>query len=175
MSGPRLALIVARARNGVIGREGAMAWRLPDELAFFKRVTMGKPLCMGRKTWESLPKRPLPGRPNLVLSRDPSYAAEGAESFTTLDAMLARAREIAEESGVGEVMIIGGAALYAQTLGLAERLHLTDVDADIEGDVSFPAIDPADWVELEAVAHPADARHAYAFTMRTLERRGEKD
>ncbi len=168
---PRLALIVARDRTGVIGRDGDLPWRLPDDLAFFKRVTMGKPLCMGRKTWESLPKRPLPGRANLVLSRQPDYAAPGALVFADFDAMLTRAYEIAAADGAEEVMVIGGAALYARALPSADRLYLSEVDVDAQGDARFPAFEDTNWVEIERVAHPADVRHAHGFVRRVLDRK----
>lgn len=158
-----LSQIVAIGRNRVIGAGNALPWRLPDDLAHFKRLTLGKPVLMGRKTWESL-GRPLPGRDNLVLTRDPGYRAVGATVFASLDIALAACRD------VPEVMLIGGAELYAQTLPICDRLYLTEVDAAPDGDAFFPALDPADWRETAAEPHPADARHAHAFTWRTLER-----
>ena len=165
---PRIALIAARARNGVIGANGDLPWRLPGDLADFKRLTMGKPILMGRKTWASLPRRPLPGRPNLVLTRQPEWWAVGAEAFVNLNAMLARGRRLAGTGG--EAMVIGGAALYADTLGLADRLYLTEVEAEVEGDALFPEIDPAAWREVETTAFPADDTNAFARTLRVLDR-----
>lgn len=158
-----LSQIVAIGRNRVIGAGNALPWRLPDDLAHFKRLTLGKPVLMGRKTWESL-GRPLPGRDNLVITRNPDYHAAGARVFASLDTALAAC------SDAPEIMLIGGAELYAQTLPICDRLYLTEVDAAPDGDAFFPALDPADWRETAAEPHPADARHAHAFAWRTLER-----
>lgn len=167
--GPRLALIVARARNGVIGRDGALPWRLKADLQFFKRVSMGKPMLMGRKTWESLPGL-LPGRPHLVLSRDPSFVAEGAETFADFEDMLARARVLAEESGADEIAVIGGESLYRLALTVADRLYLTEVDVEVEGDARFPQVEEAGWVEVERFSHEADTDNDHAFVVRVLDR-----
>jgi dihydrofolate reductase len=152
MTTPRLTLIVARARNGVIGRDGRLPWRLPEDLAFFKRTTMGHPIVMGRRTWESI-GRPLPGRRNIVVSRQAGFAVAGAE----VAASLAEALRLCE--GGGEVFVIGGAQLYAEALPRADRLIVTEVDADFEGDTHWPAPDPAHWRE-SAREHlpPADER-----------------
>ncbi|HMX54154.1 MAG TPA: type 3 dihydrofolate reductase [Plasticicumulans sp.] len=158
-----LSQIVAIGRNRVIGAGNALPWRLPDDLAHFKRLTLGKPVLMGRKTWESL-GRPLPGRDNLVITRNPGYHAAGARVFASLDTALAAC------SDAPEIMLIGGAELYAQTLPICDRLYLTEIDAAPDGDAFFPALDPADWRETAAEPHPADARHAHAFTWWTLER-----
>ena len=165
---PRLALIVAMDRNGLIGRaDGSLPWKLPDDLAHFKRTTMGKTVLMGRKTWASL-GRPLPGRPNWVLSRDPQFQPEGARTFRSLAAVLDEHRE-------GELMVIGGADLYAQVLDRACTLHLTEVQARVEpslpGDVHFPAFDRDAFREEGSQSHPADARHPYAYRVVTLARR----
>ena len=125
---------IARARNGVIGRDGTLPWRLKSDLANFRAVTMGKPVIMGRKTWDSLPKKPLPGRKNIVLSRDRDFRAEGAWSFSDFPAALAAARAMAAADGADEVSVIGGAALYALALPLADRLYLTEVDCAPQGD-----------------------------------------
>jgi dihydrofolate reductase len=165
---------VARARNGVIGRDGALPWRLKSDLALFKALTLGKPVIMGRKTWESLPRRPLPGRLNIVITRDGSYgeepAAKGAlvcEDFT--DAVDI-AREQAEEDGVDEVCVVGGAALFALALPKAKRIYLTEVDADVEGDVSMPPFDETAWREVRREIHPAGEGDDFGFTFRVLER-----
>jgi dihydrofolate reductase len=165
---------VARARNGVIGRNGALPWRLKSDLALFKALTLGKPVIMGRKTWESLPRRPLPGRLNVVITRDGSYgeapAAKGAllcEDFT--DAVDI-AREQAEEDGVDEVCVIGGAALFALALPKAKRIYLTEVDADVEGDVRMPPFDETAWREVRRETHPAGEGDDFGFTFRVLER-----
>lgn len=158
-----LSLVVARDRRGVIGRDGALPWHLPDDLARFRAITMGRPIVMGRRTHASI-GRALPGRRNIVLTRNAGYEAPGCEVFAALDAALA-----ALEEG-SEAMIIGGAALYRVALPRARRLYLTEVDARVDGDVFFPAIDEQAWRELEREAHPADARHAHAFCFRVLER-----
>src|SRR5262245_27305251 len=121
---PRLTLVLAIAKNGVIGRGGGLPWRLSSDMKRFKAATMGKPVLMGRKTWESLPKRPLVGRDNLVLSRDPGFTADGAWLFTDLDTMLAAGRAMAEAAGAEEMCVIGGALLYEATLPLADRIVL---------------------------------------------------
>jgi dihydrofolate reductase len=166
---PKIALIVARARNGVIGRDGGLPWKLKADLRQFKEVTLGKPVVMGRKTWESLPF-PLPGRANLVLSRDPSFRPLGAETSTSFEALLARAGTLAGRSGAAEIMVIGGEALFDLALPIAERIYLTEVDAEVAGDVFFPQLDEAEWVEVSQVRHEADADNDHAFTVRVLER-----
>lgn len=171
---PRVALIVARARNGVIGRDGGLPWRLKADLKAFKRTTMGKPVLMGRKTWDSLPFA-LPGRPNLVLTRDRAFCAEGAEVFLDFPAMLARAHAIAAESGAAEIMIIGGEALFELALPIADRLYLTEVEAEVSGDVRFPQIQQTDWVETDRLRHQADSDNEHAFVVRVLDRAGRRE
>ena len=161
---PSLELVVAAARNGVIGRDNGLPWRLPADLAHFKRVTLGHPILMGRRTWDSI-GRPLPGRQNIVLTRDPAFRASGATVVHSLaEAQLAAA-------GAERLMVIGGADLFQACLGEADVLHLTEVDADLEGDVRFPPWRREDWQELWREAHPADERHAYAYSFVTLRRR----
>jgi dihydrofolate reductase len=166
---------VARARNGVIGRAGALPWRLKSDLAIFKQITLGKPVIMGRKTWESLPKRPLPGRINIVLTRDGSYIEEkiahGALICERFDEAVQIAREQAEEDGADEVCVIGGADLFAMALPKARRMYLTEVLADAEGDVVFPPFDERDWTEVRREEHPAGDGDDHAFVFRVLERR----
>jgi dihydrofolate reductase len=162
---------VARARNGVIGRGGALPWRLKSDLALFKATTLGKPVIMGRKTWDSLPRRPLPGRFNLVLSRDGSFEPQGAVVCERFDEAVSMAREQAAEDGAEEVCVIGGAALFGLALPRAQRLYLTEVDAEPEGDVLMPAVDEADWREVRREPHPAGPDDDYAFVFRVLERR----
>ena len=168
---PRLALVVARARNGVIGKDGGLPWRLRSDLQRFKAVTMGKPCIMGRRTWESLPLKPLPGRLNLVLSKDESFTARGALVCTTLDEAVEIARETAEEDGVDEICVIGGTALFEMALPRAKRLYLTEVEAEPEGDALFPAFDEEAWIEVSSEAHPAGEKDDHAFVFRVLERR----
>ncbi len=160
-----LSLIVAVAENGVIGARGALPWRLPDELTHFKRTTLGKPVLMGRRTYESL-GRPLPGRANVVLSRDPSFRAHGPLVARDLD------EAIGMHAAAPEQFVIGGATLYAEALPRAERIHLTRVHARPSGDVFFPELASGEWGESLVSEHPADARHAHAFTVYLLVRRG---
>lgn len=162
----RIALIAAVAENGTIGRDGRLPWRLSGDLRHFKALTLGKPVVMGRKTWDSL-GRPLPGRPNIVVSRDPAFAPDGAEAAGGLAAALDRARALAEAAGAGEIMVIGGAALYAAALPVADRLYLTEVHADVAGDTHFPQLDPGAWRETARERHPAGEKdeHAYSFVV----------
>ena len=166
-----IALVAARSRNGVIGRDGALPWRLKSDLALFKATTLGKPVIMGRKTWESLPKKPLPGRLNIVLTRDLSFEPKGAVAVQSLAEAVAMAREQAEEDGAEEVCVIGGAELYALAIPKAARLYLTEVDLDIDGDAHFPAFDEAAWRETRAEALSAGEGDDHPFRFRVLERR----
>lgn len=160
---PSLSLIAALARNRVIGRDHRLPWRLPADLRFFKQTTLGKPLLMGRRTWESI-GRPLPGRRMIVLSRDPGYLAPACAVVHSMDAALT------EAGAVAEVMVIGGALLYAQTLPLADRMYLTQVDADVAGDVWFPEWNSLDWRLDWEEQHPADAEHAWPYCFQRWER-----
>ena len=165
-----LALVVARAANGVIGRKGDLPWRLKSDLALFKANTLGKPVIMGRKTWDSLPRKPLPGRMNLVLSMDGSFEPEQAVVCESFLEAVQMAREQAQEDGVDEVCVIGGRALFEMALPKAKRLYLTEVDASPEGDVTFPAFDESAWTEVRREAHPAGEGDDHAFVFRVLER-----
>lgn len=169
MSAP-LALIAAVARNRVIGAGNALPWRLAGDMAHFRASTLGKPVLMGRKTWESI-GRPLPGRFVVVLSRDAGFRPDGAEVASTLDGAVARAREIAREHGAAEAMVAGGGTLYAALIGQAARLHLTEVDLAPAGDTLFPIVDPALWAEVERRTHPRGARDDAAFSTVTYARR----
>ncbi len=162
---PRLEIVVAVARNGVIGRANALPWYLPADLAHFRRLTLGQPLLMGRRTWESI-GRPLPGRTSIVLSRDPTFTAPGALVVHSLAAACPAA------AGAGRLMVIGGAELFRSCLPQAAVLHLTEVEADVPGDVYFPAWQRDEWQEAGREAHAADARHAYPFSFVTLTRPG---
>ena len=162
---------VARARNGVIGKDGGLPWRLSSDLKLFRALTMGKPVIMGRKTWDSLPIKPLPGRLNIVLSRDGTFEPDRALVCEQFEDALGIAREQAGEDGEDEVCIIGGAALFELALPRATRIYLTEVDAEVEGDVLFPPFDEADWIETKREFHPAGEKDDYDFTFRVLERR----
>lgn len=156
-----LALIAACAHDRVIGRDNDMPWHLPADLKHFKAMTLGKPIIMGRKTWDSL-GRPLPGRLNLVVSRQSGIQLEGAEVYSRLDDALVRADEWAREQGVDELMLIGGGQLYAQALPQADRLYLTRIDLEVEGDAFFPEF--SGWECVDRQAHPATGdTPAYAF------------
>jgi dihydrofolate reductase len=162
---------VARARNGVIGRDNQLPWRLRTDLRRFRTLTLGKPVIMGRNTWESLTRRPLPGRLNIVLSRDPTFEAEGAVICADFAEALEIAREQATEDGVDEVCVIGGAALFALALPRARRIYLTEVEGDPEGDVTMPALDESGWTETRREAVPAGPEDEHPTVFRVLERR----
>ena len=147
MGAPRLSLIAAMSENGVIGKDNAMPWHISADLKNFRRLTMGKPVIMGRRTFESIGK-PLPGRPNLVMSRDANYDPAGAIVCDGPASALDAASRLARDAGVDEIMVIGGAKIYAAFLPDADRLYLTRIHARIDGDARFPAFDPGDWVEI---------------------------
>ena len=154
----KVVLIVARARNGVIGRDNALPWRLPEDLAHFKRVTMGRPIVMGRRTWESI-GRPLPGRRSVVVTRDPAWRADGAEPV----ASLADALRLCGDAP--EVYVIGGARLFEEAVAVADAAVVTEIDRDIDGDTFLPAFDAAQWIETarEPQGHGGPDRLPYAF------------
>ncbi|WBQ14307.1 dihydrofolate reductase [Hyphomonadaceae bacterium BL14] len=164
-----IALVVAVARNGVIGRDGDLPWRISSDLKRFKQVTLGKPVVMGRKTWDSLPRKPLPGRVNIVVSRTLAETP-GALVRPDLDAALKAAQEAAMAQGASEICIIGGAQIYAAVLDRAARIYLTEVDLEPEGDSHFPALDPGVWREVTAERVAAGAGDDAAFVARVLER-----
>ncbi len=171
---PELVLIAAVARNGTIGADNQLLWHLPEDLAHFRRLTTGRPVLMGRKTWESLPARfrPLPGRHNIVLTRDAAWRADGATVATTLDEALAAAMSAATMAApVEQVFVIGGAQIYAETIARADRLELTEVDRDFDGDVHFPAIDRAEWIERSREVHRAGAPNDFDYAFVSLQRR----
>jgi len=159
-----ITLIVAVADSGVIGRDNTLPWHLPEDLKRFKRLTMGKPMVMGRRTFESIGK-PLPGRLNIVVTRDTNYRREGVTVVHDVDGAL-RAAGVAPE-----VMVIGGAELFRALLPRAGRIHLTRVHGNIEGDVMWPALDERDWAVVERETHATDERHAYAMTFEVWEKR----
>lgn len=166
---PQLAVIVAAAKNWVIGFQNAMPWYLPEELAHFKRTTLGKPIIMGRKTFESI-GRPLPGRLNIVVSRNADFQASGVKVVNSLEAGLKLAKAQAVIDGVDEIMLIGGAQLYEQGLPLANKLYLTQVDAEPTGDAWFPAINWQDWQEESRASYPSQGGNRYAYTIFDLTR-----
>jgi dihydrofolate reductase len=167
-----LAIYVAIAENGVIGSKGGLPWRLSSDLKRFKAGTMGKPIIMGRKTWESFPRQPLPGRLNIVVTRDKTYRAEGAETASSLQDAIAlatiRGRCMA---GADEICVIGGGEIYAQALPLADLLHVTHVLAKVDGDTVFPPIDPEIWYLVSAEDFPAGEKDTHATRYAVYERR----
>ncbi len=161
---PAVSLIVAMAENGCIGRNNALPWRLPEDLRRFKTLTLGKPILMGRRTFESI-GRPLPGRRNLVLTRNRQWSDAGVLAVHSLGQALGCVRDAEELIG------IGGAEVYRLLMPLARRVYLTLVHADIDGDTFFPALDPTQWADVECRHHPASERNTHAFTFMTLERK----
>jgi dihydrofolate reductase len=159
-----ITLIVAVADSGVIGRDNTLPWHLPEDLKRFKRLTLGKPIVMGRKTFESIGK-PLPGRLNIVVTRDANYRREGVTIVHDVDAAVRVA------GAVPEIMIIGGSDLFRLFLPRAGRIQLTRVHGDIDGDVRWPALDEREWVVVERESHAADERHAFAMTFEVWEKR----
>jgi dihydrofolate reductase len=160
----KIAMIAAMANNRVIGLDSDMPWHLPDDLKFFKANTSGKPVIMGRKTFESIGSRPLPKRPNLVISRNAELSISGVQVFQSVEMALATLQD------AEEVIIMGGGQIYQQMLPLADKLYLTMIDADLKGDTQFPDWTEFQWNEIERVSHPVDERHAYAFEFVTLVR-----
>jgi dihydrofolate reductase len=162
----RVVFVVAVARNGVIGRRGRLPWRISSDLKRFKAITLGKPVIMGRKTWESLPKRPLPGRTNIVITRDPRYEAEGA----VVAASVAEALSLARATESEEICVIGGSDIFRQLLPMADRLYLTEIDLSPEGDVFFPPLDAKAWRETSRETHARAEGDDAGFVLRVLDR-----
>lgn len=160
----RRSLVVAMAANRVIGRDNALPWRLPADLAHFKQVTMGHPVVMGRRTYQSIGK-PLPGRKNIVVTHNRAFQAPGCTVVASLEAAWIAAGD------AEEVCVIGGTSLFEETLPTADVIHLTEVDADVPGDTYFPDFDRSQWREKEIARQPADARHAYPIRILELERK----
>jgi len=161
---PLISLIVAMAQNGVIGRDNSLPWRLPEDLKRFRSFTLGKPILMGRKTFESI-GRPLPERTNFVLTRDRSWLAPGVIVVHSV------AEALSQAGASAELVAIGGAEIYRQLLPLARRIYLTHVHADVPGDITFPEFDSTQWADIDCSSQPADEEHAYPLTFVTLERR----
>lgn len=167
MSASTLTLILARARNGVIGRDGALPWHLPEDLKRFKALTLGHPVVMGRKTWDSIVARngkALPGRRNVVITRQSEFVAPGADVVGSLEAALTLCAD------APAVFVIGGAQIYMAALPHAQRVELTEIDADVEGDAVMPPLDPAHWRETARTAYPATAERPFGYAFVTYER-----
>ena len=165
----RLSIIVAVSENGVIGSDNTLPWHLPEDLRYFRRVTMGKPILMGRKTFESI-GRPLPGRTNIVITRNPAYAMEGVRRVDSLAEGLSLAEQIALPGGVDEIVVIGGAQIYALAMPRADRLYITRVHANVEGDTLLPPVDWTQWRETSREHHAASGENPYDYSFVTFDR-----
>ena len=165
---PRLVFVLAMSRNRVIGANGGLPWRMPSDLKRFKALTMGKPVIMGRKTWDSLPRKPLPGRPNIVVTRQAGYDAPGAIVTGTLGEALRQARAAATD----EIAVIGGAEIFNELLPFADRIYLSEIDVEMQGDRFFPALPAEEWKETSHETHPRGEGDAAGFTLRVLDRFG---
>lgn len=165
----RLSMMVAKASNNVIGRDNKLPWYLPNDLKYFKQVTFGKPVIMGRKTWESL-KGPLPGRTNIVIPRQPDYLADGAKVVASLDDAVAMAENVAFIEGQEEAVIMGGAEIYSLALPQADRLYLTEVHANVEGDTFFPEYDASEWQQIAREDFVAEGPNPYDYSFVVYER-----
>lgn len=166
---PIISFVVAMDERGLIGRNNGLPWRLPDDMRWFREVTMGKPVVMGRKTYESIPARfrPLVGRHNIIITRNRDYRAEGATVVHSMEEALAAAGD------VEEVMIGGGAEVFRAFLGMADRLYLTQIEGVYDGDAYFPQFDTDEWVEVFSQTHLSDERHEHPFRWIILERKRE--
>ncbi len=165
-----LTIVAAIADNGVIGDDNRLIWRLKSDLRRFKEITIGKPMIMGRKTFESI-GRPLPGRRTIVMTRDPGFAADGIDVARSFDAACARADAIARETGASEIIVAGGTQIYAQALPVAQTLRLTRVHATPDGDAHFPDFDSTQFRIMREIGHPAGPDDEFAFTFIDMERR----
>ncbi len=168
----KLALVVAIAENRVIGADGGLAWRISDDLKWFKKVTLRKPIIMGRKTFESIGK-PLPERDNIVVTRSHSFDPGGVFVVRNIEASLTLAKQCADERGAEEICVIGGGEIYAQTIDLADRIYLTRVDAQIKGDTYFPEFDADGWLESPQGACVKNDRNSHSCRFFILNRRAE--
>jgi len=168
----RLAIIVAVAENGVIGRDNALPWKLPEDMRHFKRVTMGKPIIMGRKTFESI-GQPLPGRTNIVITHNPAFRAEGVKVVSSVEEALQLAQHTASVDGVEEAVVIGGSEIYRIALPLADRLYITEVHASVEGDAVLPRIHWDEWRETSRERCVARAPNPHDYSFVCYERLGE--
>ena len=165
----KISLVWAMAQNRVIGRNNSLPWYLPEDLKYFKRITLGKPVIMGRKTYESIGK-PLPGRTNIVVSRNAGFSAEGVKTVTSLDEAKQLCESIAEIDGINEAMVIGGAEIYTLALPMADRLYLTEVHADVEGDTTFPDFDRSLWQEVACENFEASGPNPYPYSFLVLDK-----
>ena len=167
-----IVLVVAVAENNVIGRDGGLPWHVSSDLKFFRKVTLGKPVIMGRKTFESIGK-PLDGRPNIVITRDPSFAPDGAYVVSSIDDALDVARTLAADLGQDEVAVIGGAQIYEATLPKADRVYLTRIHATPDGDATFPQLDSNHWQVASSTRYKPGPRDDYAFSIMDYRRQND--
>jgi dihydrofolate reductase len=160
-----ISLVVAVSRNGVIGRAGGLPWHLSSDLKMFKALTFGKPVIMGRKTWESLPRKPLPGRTNIVITRQSGFVADGANVVASIKAAISQA------GSAEEIAVIGGGEIYHLFLPLADRIYLTEVDLEVDGDTFFPKLDRTLWTETSSEPHPQGVNDSASFVLRIFDRK----
>lgn len=165
----KISLVWAMAQNRVIGRNNNLPWHLPEDLKYFKRITLGKPVIMGRKTYESIGK-PLPGRTNIVVTRNADFSATGVKTVNSLSAAKALCESIGEIDGISEAMVIGGAEIYTQAMPIADRLYLTEVHANVDGDTFFPEFDRGLWQEIAREDFDASGPNPYAYSFITLDK-----
>jgi len=165
----KISLVWAMAQNRVIGRNNQLPWYLPEDLKYFKRITLGKPVIMGRKTFDSIGK-PLPGRTNIVVTRNRDWSFEGVRTVDSLEAARELCENLAIVDGTEEAMIIGGAEIYRQAMPLADRLYLTEVHADVEGDATFPEFDRSQWQEIAREDFEASGPNPYNYSFIILEK-----
>ena len=166
----KISLVWAMAQNRVIGRNNNLPWHLPEDLKYFKRITLGKPVIMGRKTFESIGK-PLPGRTNIVVTRNADFSAEGVKTVNSLSAAKALCESIGEIDGISEAMVIGGAEIYTQAMPVADRLYLTEVHANVDGDTFFPEFDEDQWNLTSVKMNEADSKNIHAFTISVYDKK----
>jgi dihydrofolate reductase len=164
MTGMRVSAVVAASDNNVIGKDGGLPWHVSSDLKLFKEITLGKPVIMGRRTWESLPRKPLPGRRNIVITRNPDYVADGAEIVRSVDEALAVC------AGEPEVSIIGGGQVYEQAMSRTDRIYLTRIHLEVDGDTLLPDLPAQEWREVERRAFDKGERDDAAFTLVVLDR-----
>jgi len=162
-----ISLVVAASENNVIGKNNQLLWHLPKDMKFFKNVTWGMPVVMGRKTFASIGNKPLPGRPNIVITRQPGWTAEGVSVVNSVDAAAA----LAEQLNYKEIFIIGGGVIYMIAFDRANKIYMTRVHAELEGDTYFPVIEKNDWALTSNTDNPADEKHAYAYSFQLWERK----
>ncbi|GAK69274.1 dihydrofolate reductase [Agrobacterium rubi TR3 = NBRC 13261] len=170
MTQPRITLIAAVAENGVIGRDLDMPWKLSSDLKRFKALTMGKPMIMGRKTFLSVGERPLPGRPHIIISRNPDYRPDGVDVVSSLEDAISLAREKARALGMDEIFVAGGGEIYRQAMPFADQLSVTHVEVSLDGDTFFPDIDPTVFLKTEETPLPAGEKDNYAVRFATYRR-----